>query len=60
MNILPDMGEYGAYVWPSYLAVFGVLGFLAVQSWRWQRRVQDEAAQLKAERRAAIAEKEKN
>jgi len=45
------MGGYGGFVWSAYgLAVFVMAG-LAVSSWRRQRRLSRDAAQLRAARR---------
>lgn len=40
------MGGYAAYVWPAYAVALGVLGGMALQSWRRYRASVRELAAL--------------
>jgi heme exporter protein D len=53
LALLPDMGGYGAYVWPAFGLAALVLAGLFVQSLASARRNEAEAAALRAERAAA-------
>lgn len=44
-----DMGGYGVYVWPSYGLALALLGGLALQAWRRERRLLEK---LRRKRRA--------
>ena len=55
LAVLPDMGGYGAYVWPAFAIAAVVLIGLLVQSLVSARRNEAEAATLRAERAAALA-----
>ncbi len=46
------MGGYGAYVWPSFGIVLGMMAVLLVVSWRDGRHTAKTLAALQAERRA--------
>ena len=46
------MGGYGAYVWPSFGIVLGMMAVLLVVSWRDGRHTANTLAALQAERRA--------
>ena len=41
-----DMGGYGAYVWPAYLATALIMIWLAVQTRRWIKRNEVLVAEL--------------
>ena len=41
-----EMGGYAGYVWPSYLAVFGLLGVLLWLSLRGLKAAETDLAQL--------------
>lgn len=36
------MGEYSIFVWPSYAAVFIILGVIGIQSWLSKRKDEKE------------------
>lgn len=48
----PTMGEYGWFVWPSYVLVLGALVALIVLTLRAHKRWSARVAELEAERDA--------
>lgn len=44
------MGGYGTFVWPAYILFAAVQLVLAIRSWRWQRQVERDVIEIKAER----------
>lgn len=46
---IPDMGEFAASVWSSYGLVLIAFVWLAIQSWREQKRFSKKADQLKVQ-----------
>lgn len=54
LAILPDMGKYGAFVWPAFAIAALVMIALLVQSLAGARHSEAEAAALRAERAAAL------
>jgi heme exporter protein D len=54
LAVFPDMGGYGAYVWPAFAIAALVLIGLLMQSLVSARRNEAEAAALRAERAAAL------
>jgi len=46
-----DMGGYGAFVWPSYLATAVIMVWLAVQTRRWIKRNEALVTELEIYRR---------
>ena len=46
MLALLTMGEYGEYIWPSYLISLGALVILAILSWRRKTKLENQVKSL--------------
>jgi len=50
MNAFLEMGGYGVYVWPAYIATFIGVGGAIVFTWRSWRSAQQRLAALEADK----------
>ncbi len=43
-----SMGEYGEFIWPSYIISLAALAILGFTSWRWKRTLEARLKNLEA------------